>query len=222
MSALTHSFRCAILGICAFLAALARIRPVAINAVLTPHETSRGTETMNATSAITFKNALVTKTGTADDRTFEKTALVTDVPYGILLNDEVGSDEYGVISKNVAILGLYPESLPAVAAAAIAVNAQLVADLVTPGRVKTLPTAAGDYWVIGSSRFAVSTAGDPVSIAHCAPYLVRVAGLTDSTGGTPSTTLAAITVTTPADLAAVGTQLGIIRNAIASLAAAIQ
>lgn len=45
--------------------------------------------------------------------------------------------------------------------------------------------------------------------------------LTDSTGGTPSATLAAITVTTPADLTAVGVQLGIIRNAIASEATKI-
>lgn len=43
--------------------------------------------------------------------------------------------------------------------------------------------------------------------------------LTDSSTGTASTTLAAITSTTPADLAAVGVQLGVIKNAIASLAA---
>lgn len=47
----------------------------------------------------------------------------------------------------------------------------------------------------------------------------NVADMTDNSGGTASTTLAAMTVTTPADLAAVAAQLVIIRNAIASLAA---
>lgn len=47
------------------------------------------------------------------------------------------------------------------------------------------------------------------------------AALTDSSGGTATNTLAAITITAPADLAAVGVQLGIIRNAVASLAAKV-
>jgi hypothetical protein len=45
--------------------------------------------------------------------------------------------------------------------------------------------------------------------------------LTDNSTGTATSTLAAITSTTPADLAAVGVQLGIIKNAIASLAGKI-
>jgi hypothetical protein len=45
--------------------------------------------------------------------------------------------------------------------------------------------------------------------------------LTNSTGGTVSNTLAALTVTAPADFAAVGVQFGIQRNALASLAAKI-
>lgn len=45
--------------------------------------------------------------------------------------------------------------------------------------------------------------------------------LTDSSTGTASNTLAAITSTEPANLAAVGTQLVVIKNAIASLAAKI-
>ena len=61
------------------------------------------------------------------------------------------------------------------AAAPIAVNAELVADLATPGYVKTLPTAAGTYVIFGRSRFTVTTAGDPVSIIHCVPHVVTVA-----------------------------------------------
>ncbi len=43
--------------------------------------------------------------------------------------------------------------------------------------------------------------------------------VTDSSTGSASTTLAAITSSTPADLTAVGVQLGVIKNAVASLAA---
>ena len=45
--------------------------------------------------------------------------------------------------------------------------------------------------------------------------------LTINTGGTPSNTLAAMTVTTPADLTAVAAQLVIIQNSINSLATKI-
>lgn len=43
--------------------------------------------------------------------------------------------------------------------------------------------------------------------------------LTDNSSGSATATLAAITSTTPADLAAVGVQLGVIKDAIASIAA---
>jgi hypothetical protein len=151
-----------------------RGRQLAINAVLTPMETELGTESLDATAAIAFKNALVTKTGAADDRHFKLCTLVTDVPYGILQNDEVGTDEVDVVKKGIAIFGLWDDSLPGVAAAAIAVNDLLVADLATPGRVKKLPTVAGIYIVFGRSRFVVAAAGDPVSIAHCTPFPVKV------------------------------------------------
>lgn len=49
----------------------------------------------------------------------------------------------------------------------------------------------------------------------------NVGAITDNSGGTVTTTIAAITATTPADLTAVGVQLAIIKNAIASLAAKI-
>ena len=47
--------------------------------------------------------------------------------------------------KNIALFGLYPESIPAVAsAAAITVGDRLVLDIATPGRVKTLPATGRD------------------------------------------------------------------------------
>jgi hypothetical protein len=149
-------------------------RKLAINAVLLPHETSRGTQSMDGTAAITFKNAVVVRG--ADDRHFKLAAAATDIPLGILLNDELATDEVDVVPKNIALFGVYHETLPAVAAAAIAVGAEVVPDLATPGRVKTIPTSGGGTAVvIGRSRFTVAGAGDPVSIVHCVPRTVTIA-----------------------------------------------
>lgn len=149
-----------------------RGRALATNIVFTPQQTSHGTVSLDGTAAIATKNYVVCRG--ADDRHFKVGTLITDVPLGVLLNDEIETAEVDVTKKNIALFGLYPESLPAVAAAAIAVDALLVIDLATPGRVKTLPAAAATYLVIGRNRFTVANAGDPVSIAHCVPYTVVV------------------------------------------------
>ena len=73
----------------------------------------------------------------------------TDIPRGILLNDTWTPASRARCARQVAIFGLYPDTLPGVAAGAIAVNAELVADLATPGSVKALPTASGTYVVFG-------------------------------------------------------------------------
>lgn len=149
-------------------------RALAFNddAVMTPLETSRGTESLDADTAVSFRNAVVTLGG--DDRHFKLPGNAADIPRGILLNDQVDANEPGAIRKGVAIFGLYPDTLPGVAAGAIAANAELVADLATPGRVKSLPAAAGTYVVFGRARFAVASAGDPVSIIHAVPRTVVV------------------------------------------------
>lgn len=145
--------------------------PIAINAVMTPNETSRGTQTLAADAAIAFSNAVVKKG--SDDRHFNVASLQADIPRGVLLNDQVNSDEIGVISKSIAIFGLYPESLPCVASGAIAADAEVVVDPANPGKVMTKPATAGQtYIVIGRSRFTVAASGDPVSLIHCAPRAV--------------------------------------------------
>lgn len=150
-----------------------RGRGLATNVVFTPQQTSHGTVTLDGTAAIATKNYVVVRG--ADDRHFKLVSAVTDVPLGILLNDEIATDEVDVVPKNIALFGLWPESLPAVAEAAIAVDAWLTPGVGTLGRVKTLPvTTAGTYWVIGKSRFTVAAAGDPVSIAHCVPFQVTI------------------------------------------------
>jgi hypothetical protein len=148
-------------------------RPIAINATpLTPMETARGTESLDADSgAIAYKNAVVKKG--SDDRHFVAAAAQADIPYGVLLNDQVDSGEEGVIKKSIAIFGLYPESLPCVSdgSGTIAAGAQVVVSAAggaAAGKVKTLPAGAGTYFIIGRSRFAVAaTDGDPVSLIHC-------------------------------------------------------
>ena len=149
-------------------------RALAINddATFTPFESSRGTESLDADVAVGFRNAVV-KTG-SDDRHFALPTGAGDIPRGVLLNDEVPAAEVGVVRKQVAIFGVYRDTLPGVASGAIAVNAEVVADLSTPGYVRALPAAAGTYVVFGRARFNVAAAGDPVSIVHCVPRVVVV------------------------------------------------
>ncbi len=138
---------------------------------LTPMETSRGTESLAADAAIAILNA-VAKKG-SDDRHFAATNAQADIPYGVLLNDLVGTDEVGVIQKSLAIFGLYPESLPCKSdgSGTIAVNDKIVASVASPGKVRKMTTTTGQtFLVIGRSRFAVAaTADDPVSLIHNVP-----------------------------------------------------
>jgi hypothetical protein len=157
---------------CVVIANSLRGRALATNVVFTPQETSHGTASLDADGTIGFANAVVVRG--SDDRHFKLTVDGSEIPLGVLQRDSVDTGEPGVVKKGIALFGLYPESLPAVAAAAIAVDAELVVDVATPGRVKTLPVAAGTYYVIGRNRFTVANAGDPVSIAHKVPTKVVV------------------------------------------------
>lgn len=148
-------------------------RRLAINAVLTPNECRDGVASLHGTEAIATKNYVVVRG--ADDQHFKLGTAVGNVPLGILLNDEIATDEVDVIKKNVALFGSYQGTLPGVAEAAIAVDAELTPGVGTFGRVKTLPVATGSYMVIGRSRTTVAAAGDPVSIVHCVPYIRVVA-----------------------------------------------
>jgi hypothetical protein len=151
-----------------------RARALAINVVFTSQETSHGTASLFADVAISFPNAVVVRG--SDDRHFKLTVDASEIPLGILQRDSVDSGEAAnsAVPKGIALFGLYPESLPAVAAAAIAVDAELVVDTGTPGRVKTYPGTTGTWYIIGRSRFTVANAGDPVSIAHKVPTKVVV------------------------------------------------
>ena len=100
--------------------------------------------------------------------------LVGDIPIGFIRDDSVDALDVDTIVKSVALLGQHTGTLRGVAGAAIVLNAQLVADLATPGRVKTLPVAAGTYQVIGRANSAASAAGDVIEIRHHMPISIVV------------------------------------------------
>jgi len=141
-------------------------------ALMTPTQTARGTESLYPDAAIAFSHAVV-HTG-SDDHHFAA-ANGTKSPRGIVIHDLVSAQDIASgIKKNLAIFGIYTDSLQCVASGPIAADAQVVADPGNPGKVMQLPTDSGTYWVIGKSRFTVTTAGDPVSLAHNVPELVTV------------------------------------------------
>src|SRR4051794_31810212 len=80
-------------------------RSLATNVVFTPQQTSHGTVSLDGTAAIATKNYVVCRG--ADDRHFKVGTLVTDVPLGVLLNDEIETAEVDVTKKSIALFGLY-------------------------------------------------------------------------------------------------------------------
>ena len=111
---------------------------------------------MSPDVAIGFFNAVV-KIGSSD-RNCTLPAAQSDVPLGIMLNDAVSTGDIGSVRKNVALFGVYPETLPGVATAPIAAGAELIADLSVPGNVKQLPTTAG-----GGTSTCLAAQGSPCS-----------------------------------------------------------
>jgi len=79
-------------------------------------------------------------------------------------------------------------------------------------------TATSNSYIGRIIRF---TTGGNAIVEIDPPELGKISTLLDSTGGTASTTLAAIASGTPADLTAQGVINGVIRNAIASMAAQV-
>lgn len=149
-----------------------RGRKLAINAVLTPNETSRGTESLDADATIAFSNAGVKKG--SDDRHFALISTTqSDVGYGILLNNQVDTGEVGTVKKGIAIFGLWPESLPCVSdgTTTIAAGDRITHSATVAGQFRKMPTTSGQTYVnYGRARFAVAaTAGDPISLVHHVP-----------------------------------------------------
>ncbi|MEK9752266.1 MAG: hypothetical protein VW338_03515 [Rhodospirillaceae bacterium] len=116
----------------------------------------------------------------------------SDQPVGVM-NDEAEAIEDFI---NVQWLNASEQSRKVVASEAITVEADIYA--AASGKVQNEPTIAGTYWLIGKARLAAAADGDVIEAELHEPIKVVVVAaqsqdsLTDSTGGTADTTLAAI------------------------------
>jgi len=130
------------------------------------HENGRITRKCDA--ILTAANLLVKYGSDADHVAI--TAANTDKPVGLTyaatdaIEDDVG----------LALLGKGSDTKLAVAGAAIANGAELSPD--ADGKVITLPTAGGTYWVIGTAVGAADAEDDPIEVNDCKPYSVVVSG----------------------------------------------
>lgn len=96
----------------------------------------------------------------------------TVAPVGVV-EDETPSDGDLTYPLNVALLGAVKGTKRAIASGAIAVDATIVAD--AAGKVKTLPVAAGTYYVVGKAFGSSSADGDQIQFIPTLPYKVVVA-----------------------------------------------
>ena len=105
------------------------------------------------------------------------TALAIDIsdgtvsPLGIV-EDETPSDGDLTYPLNVAVFGCTKGTKRAVAAGIIAVDATIVA--AADGKVKTLPTAAGTYYVVGKAFSSAGADGDQIQFIPTLSYAVTV------------------------------------------------
>jgi hypothetical protein len=115
-------------------------------------------------AAVATRHLLVRK-GTASNQVLLGTA--TDRPLGF-------AEDEGAIGDTIAIhpLGLGGRTVLGVASAAIAANALL--SPAASGKLRTLPVAAGTYWVIGYAITAAGADGDQLELVSCVPYSVTV------------------------------------------------
>jgi hypothetical protein len=88
------------------------------------------------------------------------------VPIGVALSDADDATEVGVNA-----LGGADRTLVLIASAAIVVNAIVIADST---KVKTLPTAGGTYYIVGTALTAADADGDRIEVAPCSPIKIVV------------------------------------------------
>lgn len=136
-----------------------------------PDQWGRTSISIVVSEAVTDRHAAVTFIDATHVDMFDD---VADIPLGVILNDTVPTDEIDVIPKNVALFGQYPGTLPFTASAAVALNARLICDPANPGRMKTLPSSAGTYYVVGRCVKAAGAAAAVGEMTHHAPVAVTV------------------------------------------------
>ena len=113
-----------------------------------------------ADAAISARNLLV-KIGS--DAAHVALAGTSDIPLGVATDEPAAAED----ATNVELLGAGDRTLLGVASAAIAAG-----DLVVPaanGKLRTLPTGAGTYYIVGRALGAASADGDTVEFVPAFP-----------------------------------------------------
>jgi len=126
--------------------------------------THKCTLTLLATSAIAAEHLLV-KFGA--DAQHAVLAGAADLPIGTVPDTPSAGDECAV-----NLLGATNETIEMVASAAI--DAGALVCVTTGGKVKTLPTANGTYYVVGQTVSAAAANNDLVEVVSCVPYKIVI------------------------------------------------
>ena len=99
----------------------------------------------------------------------------SDIPLGVVpdmtpTTDQANSDLSYPLPVN--LFGLNEDSERMIASGVIALGAFVVAD--AAGKVKTLPTATGTYYIVGRALSAAAADLDQIEVAPCFPVINRV------------------------------------------------
>ena len=129
---------------------------------------ANGVLTLKCDAALASANLLVKK-GT-DASHVAVTAAETDFPRGFVMHGTETAEDH----VSVRLLGKGGDTKLAVASAAIAADARVVP--AAAGKVQTIPTAQGTYWVVGRAVTAAAADGDPIEIDDCHPFQVTISG----------------------------------------------
>lgn len=93
-----------------------------------------------------------------------------DIPYAVVPDMTPTTDTDLSYPLPVNLLGLNEDTERMIASGAIAVDALLTTD--AAGQVRTVPAAAGTYWVLGKAKTAAAAQNDQVEVIPCFPYQV--------------------------------------------------
>lgn len=142
------------------------------NAITAINITPKGRGTRLADASFTLRY-LLCKIGS--DASHIAICTASDIPLGVVPDstptaDQAASDLSYPLPVN--LLGRCEDTERMVASGAITLGAFVVAD--AAGKVKTLPTATGTYYIIGRALTAAAADLDLIEISSCFPIINRV------------------------------------------------
>jgi hypothetical protein len=132
--------------------------------------TPKGRATAVADAAFTSRY-LIAKRGAYT--TSIAVAGVGDIPYAVIPDMTPTTDTDLSYPLPVGILGLNEDTERMIASSAIAIDSLLTTD--AAGQIRTVPSAAGTYWVLGKAKTPAVAQYDQVEVIPCFPYQVVIA-----------------------------------------------